>query len=156
MRLRMRDLLWWAVPTGALLGGLGAFPTWTWSGNPGLYAEAVAAVLAGMGALAAGWIELRGAREGPARVAAAFLPGEAYRLALVLMGAAVAWAILPLSTIALVLWVLLFHLAMLFCIVVWLVKALQRDARLVEQGKIVRLFTYGLAGPRKEITWDDV
>jgi hypothetical protein len=152
MAIRFGDLWTWSVPMAAVVGGLGAVPTWTWAGRAGLLAEALAAPVSLLAAGVGGWMIRRAAGEGPARAAAAFAPAEGYRGALTVVLGAVGWLAAPVGAAAWVLWLLIFYLALLFCTVVWLVKALRRDARRVQEGHLLRFFL-----PRRpDDPWDDV
>lgn len=146
MRIRMVSLVGWALALVLVVGGLGGFPTWTWQGNAGLWSLCVAAAVGFGGALFGGRIICRAAQAGPTSAATAFLPSELYRLGFGVVVGAVAGVVAPVSLVALVIWLLIFHLIMMYSEVVWLVKALRRDERLVEAGRVIRLFRPGGLG----------
>jgi hypothetical protein len=140
MEIDLSELLWRVLPSLAVVAALGGFPTWKWSGNSGLVAEAAATVIAAVGAVLTGGLIRRAAQEGPARATGSFLPAEGYRVAWCVLAALGSWLIFGCDLVALVLWTAIHFLVVLFWLVVWLAAALRRDARLVEQGRILRFF----------------
>lgn len=149
MAIRLGDLLSWLVPGYLVVGGIGAYPTWALKGLPGLVSLVAAALCSFAAATFTGWLIGRASQEGPVRAAAAFLPCEAYRLGIVLVAGAVIWA-LGGEVVSTVLWLLGLHLLALLCETQWLVRALRKDERLAEQGRVHRLFLRG----GREIDWD--
>ena len=154
MEIRLRVLVARVIASVVVIGGLGAYPTWTWSGDGGLVAEAVAGAAGLAGAVMGAALITRAAREGAARAAAAFLPAEGYRFGVGAGSAALLWLVTDIPPVPLLIWSLGFFLAILFCETSWLVGALQRDARAGETRNVLQLLHRRVENSGAD--WDDV
>jgi hypothetical protein len=138
MRIRFSGLVGWVLGAAVLLGGAGAWPTWKLGGEPALEAELTAAACVLVVMLASGAAVVRTARRGPGPAAYAFLVGGLVRAVASVVLAAAAWALRPVPPLTLMLWVAGFYGATLAGEVLWLTRALQKDALDAALGRLGR------------------
>jgi hypothetical protein len=138
MQLSLWAMLSWVGLTAVLVAAAGAWPTWHLAGREGLIGMLVAGAIVLPVMFASASIVLRVARRGPGRTTLAFIVAGMGRLMVVLSVTVPVCLVSGVHTAAVLAWVSVFYLTTLAGEVVWLARALKRDAFWVALGRIDR------------------
>jgi len=139
VRLRSMPIGWsvmvgWLVFFSALVGGIGAYPSYRLLGRAGLRAEWIAWLIVLFVHSVSGAAVVHWAHRGAGSAAAVFVGCGMLRALGCLILAAVAEALCTLPVVAFLLWIGIFYGALLVGEVIWLVRALRHDAFLLALG----------------------
>ena len=136
VEIRFSALLGWVIPLSAAVGGFGAYPTWMVAGVIGLWAQAASGACVLVVMVFNGWVTVRVAALGPAKVAVAFSASSFVRLLLCPLLVWIVSEVVGLPYDVMFIWLVIFYLTSLAAECVWVVKALRRHSRRVKAGEI--------------------
>jgi hypothetical protein len=138
MHISFAAMLGWVSPIWLLLAGAGYAPTIRIAGGEAWRSQIMAGAIALAVVVLSGLAVVRAARKGPGRAAFAFIMMSMLRVLLSLLLAGGAWMLLNLQPAVVLIWLVIFQMALLLGEVVWLTRAMRRDAFLVALGEIRR------------------
>jgi len=123
--LRLDALAGWLAAAIALAVGIGVWPTWRLAGPDGLEAMALAGAATLVAFVAGLAVFVPRARRDPKGIGLSFLMTSPIRIAATAILVAAAWAAARPSPTVLLLWAVVFYLAMLAGEVLWLARLLR-------------------------------
>ncbi|MCP4375542.1 MAG: hypothetical protein GY794_05125 [bacterium] len=138
MRVSSFAALAWIVMLGMTAWVIGVYPTYHLAGKDGLVAQAVASVVVLIVTWGSAVVITKFASRGPKAAAMALLLSGFAKMILVVVAVLMLRMMFDLPLIALMIWMGLFYVAMLAGELIWLSRALSRDAFLVALGDITR------------------
>lgn len=138
LRISLVALLAWVLVSASVVGALGVYPTWYWSSQDGLRAQAWAFTVVLVAMVISGILIVRASRQGAAAAAMTFVVVSMARMGICMLLTVVGWFTMSLPLAPLLIWMFVLYIVMLFAEVGWLTRALHRGAILAALSKIGR------------------
>ena len=130
MKISLRKLIFWVIPTPTLIGLAGVYPTWLVAKTPGVISLIVAYLVVTSVMIATGALIAKAGKKGESNASMTFIASSWLRIFACPALGALGWLFLDIQIKPLGIWMIIFYAATLAMEIIWMVRALNEHNRI--------------------------